>query len=209
MEDNNSMEEVKEKELEKRIAIIITIFAAILAVNGLFGGKYGDDEMIAHQKQSQMYSWYQSKGQKKMLAESKRDMIEMFEKSGLINNQHISYFDSVYAKNEKNIARYDKEKDEIQYGSAKVGKENWVQEQDGELGKIVGAEEYEAEANKLGTAGDYFDYGDLALNLSLVLGAISLVLSSVNDKVKFLRYTTLVGVVGTVLTFYALYLAMF
>lgn len=206
---NQNITEQEEKTLEKRIAIVLTIFAAVLAVNGLFGGKYGDDEMIAHQKHTQMYTWYQSKGQKKMLAESKEDMIDIFEKSGLLNKDHEEYLQSLKNETDKKIKKYEKEMAEIKKGSAKVGKENWTQEDaEGKLGNIVGAEDYEAEADKLGTAGDFFDYGDLALNLSLVIGAIALVLSNYHDKQKFLKITFVLGIAGSCLTAYALYCAI-
>jgi Domain of unknown function (DUF4337) len=196
------------KVLENRIALTITLFAAILAINGLFGGKYGDDEMIAHQKHSQMYSWYQSKGQKKMLAENKKDMLEIFKRSGMVNMAHISFLDSISKETDNKLKKYQKEMNEIQEGSAKVGEKNWIQEQDGKLGGIIGAEEYEAEANKLGTAGDFFDFGDLALNLCLVLGAVALILSNRKDKIMYLTITLTLGSIGAILTSYAMYLAM-
>lgn len=202
IEDNN------EKKLENKIALTITVFAAFLAINGLFGGKYGDDEMIAHQKQTQMFTWYQSKGQKKMLAENKKDIIEIFEKSGDIKGHHLEYLDSLSKTTERDIKRYGDEQNEIRVGSIAVGKSNWVQEQDGELGKIIGAEEYKIEADKLGSAGDFFDYGDLALNLSLVLGAVSLILNGKRQKLLYLNITFILGIIGGALTTYAMFIAM-
>lgn len=205
---DTEIEDNSEKKLENKIALTITVFAAFLAINGLFGGKYGDDEMIAHQKQTQMFTWYQSKGQKKMLAENKKDIIEIFEKSGDISGQHLKYLDSLSETTEKDIKRYSDEQNEIRQGSIAVGKSNWVQEQDGELGKIIGAEEYKIEADKLGRAGDFFDYGDLALNLSLVLGAVSLILNGKRQKLLYLNITFVLGVIGGGLTAYAMFIAM-
>ncbi|GAB4411297.1 MAG: hypothetical protein OHK0053_38070 [Microscillaceae bacterium] len=54
----------RKKKLELKIALVITLFAAVAAVNGLYGGKYGDDEMICHNKENQMAAWYQAKNTK-------------------------------------------------------------------------------------------------------------------------------------------------
>lgn len=206
--DKVASEEKNEKKLENRIALTITVFAAILAINGLFGGKYGDDEMIAHQKHAQMYSWYQSKGIKKMFKEFQNEMLVIEKKVDSSNAPKNKYINDVIQKNEKKINTYGKEMEEIRLGSATIGEKNWIQDLDGKLGQVVGAEEYEAEANKLGIAGDFFDYGDLALNLSLVLGAVSLILSIERQKLIYLGITIVLGLAGSLLTFYALTIAM-
>ena len=49
---------MKEKEdrfyhrLELVLGLLLAIFAAVLAINDLGAGKYGDDEMVAHNKQT-------------------------------------------------------------------------------------------------------------------------------------------------------------
>lgn len=206
--DKTDLAEKNEKKLENRIALTITVFAAVLAINGLFGGKYGDDEMIAHQKHAQMYSWYQSKGIKKMFKEFQNEMLVIERKVDSSNIQKNNYIDEVIAKNKNKITVYGNEMNEIMLGSAAVGEKNWTQEQDGKLGTVIGAEEYEAEANTLGLAGDFFDYGDLALNLALVMGAVSLILSVERQKLIYLGITIVLGVAGSLLTFYALTIAM-
>ena len=60
--------------------------------------------------------------------------------------------------------------------SAAVGEANWTQEVDGQLGRVIGAKQRELTINKLSDAGDVFDFGTLCLQLSLVLGAIGLLL---------------------------------
>jgi hypothetical protein len=73
------------------------------------------------------------------------------------------------------VERYSVEKKEILEGSAAVGPAAQVLEVDGEKGKVVGTKVWES---TLGAAGDQFDMSTLWLQLSLVLGAVSLVLQA-------------------------------
>lgn len=99
---------------------------------------------------------------------------------------------------DREIDRYKKEKNELLMGSAMVGKENWVQDIDGEFGKVVGAKEWENKVETLGRAGDIFDMGVLFLQLSLVIGAISLVLDRPVMKRTFYAGMVLLGSIGSV-----------
>jgi hypothetical protein len=54
---------------------------------------------------------------------------------------------------ESDIGRYQKERKEILLGSKAAGQENWVLEEDGKLGQVKGAREWEAETKAIGTVG--------------------------------------------------------
>jgi hypothetical protein len=189
---------MNEKRFEIICGMTIAFLAAILAVTDIGAGKYGDDELISHNEKTTAFAWYDAKGIKQNLAEGQRDMLISLIKAGGIQKDQVAGVESLIVELNADIARYKKEKNEILLGSAKVGSENWVQDVNGEMGKVIGAKEYEDIGNKLGAAGDKFDYASLFLQLCLVMGAISLVLQI--EKVKWVFFGVMValGTVGTV-----------
>jgi len=175
----------------------IAILAAVLAISDLGAGKYGDDELLAHTEKSNAYLWYQSKGIKETLVEGQRDTLNALLAAGSINDAQLPAVQGLLAKLEKRVDTYGKEKREILMGSAGVGRENWTQEVDGHLGRVIGAKEWETKAAALGEAGDLFDLSALFLQLCLVLGAISLVIQSAKPRFAFFVLMLALGVVGT------------
>ena len=200
--------EGKSKRFEIAAGITLTFFAAILAISDLGGSKYGDDEILGANAKASVYAWYQSKSIKQSLAEGQRDLVMVLLDSGSIKKEEIENLKSSLTKLDADIARYVKEKKELMLGSAKVGKANWIQDIEGEMGKVIGAKEWEDKLDVLGRAGDWFDLSMLFMQLSLVFGAISLVLRG--DRMKWIFYGSMVvlGFVGAGLTCRAFYIAM-
>jgi hypothetical protein len=193
-----SRAEKKEKHFEIISGVTIAVFAAVLAVIGLGAGRYGGDELIAHNEKAEAYEWYQAKAVKQTLIESQKELLQSFVDSGAITKEKTGSVKKYIDQLGKDIGRYGKEKKEILLGSSKVGKENWSQEdKDGKLGNITGANEWGAVADKLGDAGDWFDLSTLFLQLCLVLGAISLVVRQMNMKYSFYAAFVILGVIGT------------
>jgi hypothetical protein len=159
MEDS----EKKGNRLETYCGLLLAVFAAILAIADLGGGKYGDDEIIETNEKSSAYMWYQSKSIKESLAEGQSELLKSLLQSGVIVEEKRGAIEGVVAGLEKEVERYSKEKREILLGSKAVGKENWIQELDGELGQIVGVKEWEEHLQILNQAGDYFDLATLFL----------------------------------------------
>jgi len=186
------------RRFELTTGLILTIFAAILAITDLGGSKFGDDEIMGTNEKANVYSWYQSKSVKQSLVEGQRDLVQTLVDSGSINQDQISSLRSLTTKLDEDIARYKKEKTELLLGSAAVGKENWVQDIDGEFGKVIGAKEWEKNLEILGRAGDKFDIAVLFLQLSLVMGAMSLVLQQVRMKWAFCGAMVLMGIMGAI-----------
>jgi hypothetical protein len=194
-------EESDGKKIELTIGIIIALFAAVLAINDLGAGRFGDDEMIAHNQQAKQYGWYQSKSIKQNLHENQVDLLETLEHTNLINKESKSLLDSIRNVKKVEISRYKKEKKEILLGSSVVGETNWILEDDsGNLGNIIGAKQWEEIADKLGGAGDYFDLGTLFLQICIVFGAISLVIQKTSIRRIFLYLMIFVGILGSIFT---------
>ncbi|MFH0893781.1 MAG: DUF4337 family protein [Bacteroidota bacterium] len=200
------MEEKEKKEREDKLknrfellfGVLIAFFAAALAIVDLGAGKYGDDELKAVNEKSAAYQWYQSKSIKQNLVEGQRDLLNSLLEAKVINTEDTAALEKYVSKLEKKVKKYDKEKFEILEGSSKVGKENWVQEKDGEMGKIIGAKEVEIQAEKLSDAGDIFDFATLYLQIGLVMGAIGLVLQNRKTKLFFLGIMLTLGVLGII-----------
>lgn len=184
------------KSFETRCGVAIALFAAVLAITDLGGGKYGDDELIAHNEKGSAYLWYQSKGIKETLVEGQRDTLRALMEAGTIRPEQLPAIQKMIQDLDGDAARYGREKKEILLGSNTVGRENWAQEMAGEMGKVTGAEEWKAKADALNDAGDVFDYSTFFLQICLVAGAMSLLLQ--HDRLRNVFFTAMIvlGLVG-------------
>jgi hypothetical protein len=193
----------EERRYEILFGITLAIFAAILAINDLGGGKFGDDELQLSNEKTSAYLWYQSKGIKESLAEGQRDLIKTLLAGQAIDSAHQDSLETLQTDLDRRISRYKDEKKEILLGSKAVGQEKWVQDVEGVLGKVVGAKEIEVKLEQLGKAGDAFDLANLFLQLSLVLGAIGILMMGQRIKMTFYGLMILSGVTGSVASFLA------
>ncbi|HBL25916.1 MAG TPA: DUF4337 domain-containing protein [Acidobacteria bacterium] len=188
--------EEKEKRFEIWCGLVLAVFAAVLAVTDLAAGKYGDDELIAHNEKNGAYLWYQSKGIKETLVEGQRDTLKTLVEAGAIRPEQLPAIQTMIGTLDTDASRYGKEKKEILLGSATVGQENWVQDVGGEMGKVTGAKEWEAKASVLNDVGDLFDVATFFLQLCLVAGAISLILQIDRIRWTFFGAMVLLGLAG-------------
>ena len=189
--------EEKGKRFEGWCGLTLAVFAAVLAVTDLGAGKYGDDELIAHNEKNGAYLWYQSKGIKETLVEGQRDTLKALVQAGSIRPEQQPAIETMITSLDADATRYGKEKKEILLGSNTVGQENWAQDVGGEMGKITGANEWEAQAESLGKAGDVFDISTFFLQLCLVAGAISLILQVDRMRWSFFTAMVLLGLAGS------------
>ncbi len=184
-------------KIELIIGLLLSVFAAVLAINELGAGRYGDDEKIAHNKHTEMYNWYQSKSVKQALFKGQVDLLNDLRQSEAIQPQAQGAIDANINMLNAKIEKYEKELKEIQLGSSVVGKENWAQEQEGQLGQIIGAQQWKDVYEKLGVVGDSYDLGTLFLQLCLVLGAISLIVQADGVRKGFVVMMITFGIVGS------------
>jgi hypothetical protein len=196
------------RRFELLSGLTLAIFAAVLAISDLGGGKYGDDEIIGTAEKSSLYEWYQSKSIKQAIAQQQRDLLQSLSDAGAIAPEGAAAIKTRIDAADAEIKRYDREKKEITEGSAAVGPEGQGLEYKGQKGAIVGTKVWESTLETLGAAGDLFDMSTLWLQLCLVLGAISLVLH--NPKMKYGFYGTMVvfGIIGGWYTVQAFQVAM-
>jgi hypothetical protein len=195
----NEQVEDQGQNWEIRFGLMLAVFAAALAINDLGAGKFGDDEIKETNEKSSAYMWYQSKGIKETLAEGQRDLIQTLVLAGAVATDKVDELQKVAVKLEGDIKRFKSEKKEILLGSTAVGEQNWAQEVDGKMGQVIGAKEREQAIQRLAAAGDVFDFATLCLQLSMVLGAIGLLLRIPQGrKLTFATVVTL-GSIGAIL----------
>jgi hypothetical protein len=191
------------RRFELLCGVTLTIFAAIIAVCDLSAGRFNSEALIANNEKASGYTWYQSKSVKGTLAEGQRDLLRALIRSGAIDPQRRQAIEDEATKLDAEASRYDREQREILLGSRVVGPENWAQEFNGEMGKVIGANEWGTKALELSGAGDTFDLATLLLQLAIVLGAMSLAISL--PVVRKTLYSGLVvcGVAGTIVSIVA------
>jgi hypothetical protein len=188
----------KSSTFEMICGLTLAILAAVLAITDLGAGKYGDDEIIAHNQKANAFEWYQAKGIKQSLIEGQRDLLRILLDSRVIPPEAEGKMGKLLASLDADIGRYRKERKEILLGSKAVGEDNWILEEEGKLGQVKGAREWEAEAKALGAAGDTFDMATFFLQICLVMGAVSLILKGERMRNSFYALMVLLGVVGAV-----------
>jgi hypothetical protein len=193
----------KSSKLETYSGLLLAVFAAVLAITDLGAGRYGGDEMIAVNEKTSSYLWYQSKGIKHDITEGRAEFLKSLVASGVISEEKKPVIDSLVALLKVEMIDYKKEKKEILLGSSTVGEENWSQDIDGKYGVVTGAKEWEATAQKLGNAGDFFDGATLFLQLCIVMGAISIISPTDASKRNFFLGMIILGLIGAAITSYA------
>lgn len=206
------MEKEKDSEggspWEMRFGFTLAVLAALLAVNDLGGGKFGGDELQFANEKTSAYMWYQSKGIKETLAEGQRDLMTALLDGGAVAPAARA---GIVARRDAlagDVTRYGREKKEILLGSKAVGPKGYAQDVGGEMGKVIGAKDYERAIEGLGTAGDRFDFANLFLQLSLVMGAIGIILRQERLKLGFYLGTLALGIVGLIVSVLAFRLAL-
>lgn len=199
---------MNEHSFEMKCGIVIAIFAAVMALSDMFAGKYGEDEIKFINEKSSAYMWYQAKSIRETVIEGQRDLINTLVEGKSIGDAAALKLKSHTDRLTKKVERYGKEKAEILKGSAKVGEANWVQDVDGKLGQVIGAQEYEQKIEILGRAGDQFDLSNLFFQICLVMGAISLVLTKPKLRETFFYVMICLGLLGSGYSLMALNIAM-
>jgi len=198
MADTTDSRGTGDRKFEVVCGVTIAVFAALLAITDIGARHFSDDELIANNEKATAYQWYQAKTVRETIVESEGDTIKLLIEAGVVPPEKLAAVEDLSAHASVEAARYAKEKNEILLGSQAVGEENWAQDFNGEMGEIVGAAEWDSRARELGVAGGKFDLATLLLQLSVVLGPISLVSSIPIMRRSFFRATVLVGLVGVI-----------
>jgi len=203
-EEFSELEKKKEDKFQRRLGLTIALIAAIFSITSLVSSKFSSNQSSADLKIAYMHDWYNTKGIKQNLAEGQRDLLKALLESGTIAKDRVATIEKNIEATNANIARYKKEKNEMTLGSKMVGKENWAQDIEGKLGLIIGTRELARIVDGLGHALYFFHMSALFFQLSLFMGALSLMMSEL--KIRNILYWVLVslGATGLFLAIYAL-----
>lgn len=188
--------------------VLIAFFAALMAISQMVNGELEEEMMIAHNKVVNYSSWYQSKSIKESLKESELDYLSALLESGMVlEEKKPVILKKIHAVKEQ-IAKYGSEKIEILLGSKEVGEANWIQDLDGEMGAIVGVKEWEVLAEEYDNATKKFDLGMLFFQISIVLGAVCIIIYD-NPKLQKTFIVTMIicGILGIIMSTYGYSLA--
>lgn len=196
VQPGGELSEKAEQRFETICGALLAIFAAVLAFSDLGGGNANEDRGLADNAQASQYSWYQSKSIKESLAENQLSMLSSLNEAGSFTTEVQPQISQQLATLEEDVERYSKEKKEILLGSAKVGQENWAQDIAGEMGKVIGAEEYKAKVEALNAVDALYDSAGLYLQLCLVIGALSLLFKVPPIRYAFLGLCLVLGCIG-------------
>jgi hypothetical protein len=212
LQDRNNRETVEVSVASERAeavgGVLIALFAALMAISQMVNGELEEEMMIAHNNVVSYSNWYQSKSIKESLKESELDYLTALISSGIVTNQKIQVVEKKIASVQKNIDKYGAEKIEILNGSAFVGKDNWTQDIEGEMGIITGVKEWQQLASTYDYATKKFDYGMLFFQICIVLGAVCIIIYDNPILQKSLIILMIIfGITGTVLSIYGYLLA--
>lgn len=201
-------DENRRDRFELLSGLSLALLAALTAVNDLHGGKFGDDEIMGHNQRAAAYAWYQSKSIKETAVSQELSLLNSLMAAGALAPGVQPSMKTRTELLEAETKRYKAEKREILLGSEAVGAAGQVLQNDnGEKGKIVGAQQWEKKLETLGAAGDGFDRATLWLQLAMVCGAISLILRQERLKWGFYTAMAAMGVIGSYYTVLAWRLA--
>ncbi len=188
--------------------VLIAFFAALMAISQMVNGELEEDMMIAHNKVSNYSNWYQSKSIKGSLRESELNYLETILGTTMVSeNEKATILNKIQGTKDK-IKKYNAEKKEILVGSSNIPKEEWAQDLDGEMGVIVGVNEWRKLAIEYDIATKKFDIGMLFFQISIVLGAVCIIIYD-NARLQkwFIKLMVIFGLLGIALSTYGYTLA--
>ncbi|WP_339666880.1 DUF4337 domain-containing protein [Maribacter arcticus] len=212
LQNKNNRETVEVSVASERAeaigGVLIALFAALMAISQMVNGELEEEMMIAHNNVVSYSNWYQSKSIKESLKESELDYLTALISSGIVTDEKVQVIEDKIASVQKNIDKYNAEKTEILNGSAFVGKENWTQDIEGEMGVIIGVKEWQQLAATYDYATKKFDYGMLFFQICIVLGAVCIIIYDNPILQKSLIVLMIIfGITGTFLSIYGYILA--
>lgn len=183
-------------------AVLIVVFAALMAIAGMMKSTLEENRMIAHNKHTSYSDWYQAKSIKQILKENELDYLESLLGMGADTNGSGIIKDKIQVT-KKLILKYNAEKTEILIGSANIPKEYWAQDLDGEMGKIVGLREWEQLTTDYEIVIKKFNLGMVFFQISIVLGAVCLIIYDRPMLQKgFIFLMIFFGIIGIVISGY-------
>ncbi len=152
------LEEIKEKAFTKRVALTTAIFAVVLAITSLGGNHAMKEMLLAQQESSDQWSFYQAKALREHLYRNQklRLEIDLIERGSGMKAEVRERVEGLLKKMSEEEARYSAEKKDIEKEAKKL--------------------EHERDVNR--TKDPYFDYGEVLLQIAIVMASVSILSGS-------------------------------
>lgn len=152
------LEEIKGKSFTKRVALVTAIFAVLLAIAALGGNKAMKEMLLAQQQASDQWAFYQAKAVREHLYRSQKLRLEadLLERRGLMKPEVKEKIESTLKKMADEEARFGTEKKAIEEEAKKL----------------------EHERDIYRSKDPYFEYGEVLLQIAIVMASISILSTS-------------------------------
>ena len=152
------LEEIKGKKFTKRVALTTAIFAVILAITSLGGNNAMKEMLLAQQQASDQWAFYQAKVVREHLYRSQKLRLEvdLFERGSSMKPEAREKLESMLKNMVEEETKYGTEKKEIEKEAKKL--------------------EHERDLNR--SKDPYFDYGEVLLQIAIVMASISIISGS-------------------------------
>ena len=152
------LEELRGRKFTKRVALITAIFAVILAITSLGGNKAMKEMLLTQQQASDQWAFYQAKVLREHLYRSQklRLEIDLIERGTVMKPEVKERVEALLKKLTDEEARYNVEKKEIEMEAKKL--------------------EHERDVNR--GKDPYFEYGEVLLQIAIVMASISILSGS-------------------------------
>jgi hypothetical protein len=156
--NTEELEEIKGKAFTKRVALITAIFAVMLAITSLGGNNAMKEMLLSQQQASDQWAFYQAKLLREHLYRSQklRLEIDLVERGSGMKSEVKGRVKALLKKVAEEEARYGAEKTEIEKEAKKL--------------------EHERDVNR--AKDPYFDYGEVLLQIAIVMASVSILSGS-------------------------------
>ncbi len=180
-------ESAADDAFRNRAALLIAIFAMLLAVGSLGGGNVAEDMVHNNIRASDTWAFFQAKNVRQTVYEVAADDLRLQLAAPGLSPGARTALEAHLADYERTIARYQDEPDPAAPGDTLRG--------EGKKQLAAQARSYEQARERAGEQDSNFDYAEVAFQLALVLGSVAIL--ALSRPVLYLAVG--LGVVGTVL----------
>jgi hypothetical protein len=170
------LDERAEDRFTRRVALVTAVFAVILSVSSLGGNNATKEMLLAQQKSSDQWAFYQAKVIREHLyrAQKQRLEVDLLERGGTIRPEAREKLEALAKRWDDEEKRYNAEKKDIEKDAKKLERVRDVNT----------------------TRDPYFDLAEVFLQIAIVMSSVSIL-----SKSRPVFYFSLVlAVIGTILT---------
>lgn len=168
------LEEAKGKAFTRRVALTTAVFAVILAITSMGGNNSMKGMLLAQQQASDQWAYYQAKSIREHLYDTQKTILVALLEDRAGSSDARKKRDELLRKMEAESARYGLEKQEIERK----------------------AKELEQERDRNENKDPYFDYGEVLLQIAIVMSSIAILASSR----QMYRFSLVAATLGTLMS---------